>query len=123
MGGLISKNSGFTLIEILVALTIVGIASVIIVQGYISLTGLVRQIREYQLVNSFANNKLIQLVQRTDLSTTGVEDFENMEISWKSLDQSVGDGVRQVMIIVQWEGRRGLKEYKLTTLIEGGVYD
>lgn len=123
MSGLFSEDSGFTLIEILIALTIVGIACMIIVQGYISLTGLVRQIREYQLVNSFANNKLIQLVQRTDLSTTGVEDLEIMEISWQSLDQSVGAGVRQVMIIVEWQGRRGLKEYKLTTLIEGGIYE
>lgn len=123
MRGLISKNSGFTLIEVLIAVTIVGIAFVVIVQGYISLTGLVRQIREYQLVNFFATNKLTQLVQKTDLKTNGIEDLEIMEVSWKSLDQSVGQGVRQVMIIVEWQGSRGAKDYKLTTLIEGGLYE
>ncbi len=116
------KDTGFTLIEILVAVTIVGIAFAIIAHGYISLTGLVRQIREYQVVDSFANNKLNQVVRKIDPGVIGYHDLGLMEVDWQVIDLDMGDGVRRVTITVEWSGRRGPRTYQLTTLTEGGTY-
>ncbi|AZR72567.1 hypothetical protein BBF96_03705 [Anoxybacter fermentans] len=123
MKEVLTKNTGFTLIEIMVAVTIVGISFAVIVEGYISMSGLVQQMREYQLVSSFAKEKLNQLIHKVDLSSAGTEELGNLEVTWKSMNQDVGDGVRQVMIIVEWRGRKGPRSYQLTTLIEGGTYE
>ncbi|MCK4257728.1 MAG: type II secretion system protein [Halanaerobiales bacterium] len=123
MKGKRKKEAGFTLIEILIAVTIVGISFVVIMKGYMALTGLVQQMGEYQRVSSFASLKIDQVIQKVNDSTIGAEILGNLEINWQSIDQDVGDGVRRIMILIDWQSQKGPKEYKLTTLIGGGSYE
>ena len=119
MKKLFTQNAGFTLIEILVAVTIVAISFVVLIQGYLYMSGLVQNMREYQLVNAFAERKLNHQAQQMNDNTAGREKLKNIMVKWRIKDENVGDGVRQVMITVQWKGKNGSKEYQLTTLLEG----
>lgn len=118
---LLNEESAFTLIEILIAITIVGISFVVIIDGYISLSSLIQQMKEYQLISTFANNKLNQVIQKIEPGSAGVDQLGNLKLNWKSLNEEIGDGLSQVMIIVEWTGQKGRKEFKLTTLIAGGT--
>lgn len=123
MKAFLKQESGFTLIEIMVAVVIVGISFVVIIEGYMAMSGLVQQMKEYQLVSSFASQRMNQVIQKMDISTYGTEELRNLEVTWNSMEQSVGDGVKQLMVLVEWQGRKGPKQYQLTTLVGGGEYE
>lgn len=123
MRAFLKQGSGFTLIEIMVAVTIVGISFVVIVEGYMAMSGLIQQMKEYQLVSSFASQRITQLIQKMDVGSSGTEELTNLEVTWNSMEQSVGDGVKQLMILVEWQSRKGPKQYQLTTLVGGGDYE
>lgn len=124
MKGRLKQESGFTLIEIMVAVTIVGIAFAVIVEGYLAMSGLVQQIKEYQLVSSFARQKMHQVILKTD-PTTGGEDTlpSQIKVEWTSAEADMGDGVKRVSVYVNWQGQKGPKQYELATLINGGTYE
>lgn len=118
-----NNAKGFTLIEILVAVTIVGISFAVIVDGYMSMSRLVQQMKEYQLASSFAREKMNNLVQKIDKTTSGTETLNTLKVTWNAIYINVGDGVRRLTVAVDWENQKGKKEFQLTTLVEGGTYE
>lgn len=123
MRGLFGSKDGFSLIEIMIAVTIVGISFAVIAEGYIAMSSLVQQVKEYQLVSSFARNKMNQLTQKTDASLAGTDQLLTLEVNWNAVTADMGDGVQRVTVYVDWQSRKGQKQYQLTTLIEGGSYE
>lgn len=118
-----NNAKGFTLIEILVAVTIVGISFAVIVDGYMSMSRLVQQMKEYQLASSFAREKMNNLVQKIDRTTSGAETLNTLKVTWNAVYANVGDGVRRLTVYVDWNNQKGSKEFQLTTLVEGGTYE
>lgn len=123
MKGRCKNESGFTLIEILVAVVICGIAFTVIVEGYLAMSGLIQQMKEYQLVSSFAREKMNQLIHKTDQTTGGQDTLKTIPIEWHIDEANMGDGIRRVTIYVDWKGRKGERQFNLTTLTEGGSYE
>ena len=115
---------GFSLIEILVAVTIVGISFAIIVEGYVGMSRLVQQMKEYQLASSFAREKITQIVQKIDPTTAGsVTLTGGFKVTWNAVIADMSDGVRRLTVYVDWDSQKGDKQYELATLIEGGSYE
>lgn len=123
MKGYCKNDSGFTLIEILVAVVICGIALTVIVEGYLAMSGLIQQMKEYQLVSTFAREKMNQLIHQTDPTTGGQDTLKTIPVEWHIDEADMGDGLRRVTIYVDWKGRKGERQYEISTLTEGGTYE
>lgn len=117
------NESGFTLLEILVAVVICGIALTVMIEGYLAMSGLIQQMKEYQLVSTFAREKMNHLIHKTDPATGGQETVKTIPVEWHIDEADMGDGVRRVTISVDWQGYKGDRQFELSTLTEGGSYE
>ncbi len=107
------NEAGFTLMEVLIALVILGVGFSILVQGYsLILTSLEKQ-RDYSYLTSWAEGKLIEAVNRVELAPRGYFVHKGKEFRWSIKQKGMDDGLREIILNVEWTGPNGLNFYRI----------
>ena len=119
------KNSGFSLLEVLVAFSITALALGVLFQIYATGTQSVIAGKEYSKAVLIAQSKLDtfgDFSEPTDKELSGEENIYNWVTtvsSYPEINDTVKDtgiSIRLVAVKVSWQGRVGLRSVTLNTL-------
>lgn len=75
-------EAGFTLLEVLIAVTIVGISISILVSGFTEVNDTLLKGQEYTYMASFAETKLKAVINGIELSYSGYFDYQGRTYQW-----------------------------------------
>ena len=132
-----SNNSGFTLLEIIIALTILGISMGVILSSFSTSLKNIRVISEYDLASFLAQSKMEETLSLQEIEEDDevgyFEEFPNF--SWErvieemELPEDEGQPypeeyaerenfikMYKITVIVSWKRGENKKSYKLTTV-------
>lgn len=109
-------NKGFTLLEVLIALSVLAIALGAIIQSVAATTNNVGYLRDKTLAHWVAMNKVVELQAAADGwpplgNTDGTYEMANYEWYWKaSVEDSATPDIRQIKVEVRRdrEGKQAL---------------
>ncbi|MBM7557518.1 prepilin-type N-terminal cleavage/methylation domain-containing protein [Halanaerobacter jeridensis] len=75
-------EKGFTLVEVLIAATIVGISISILVSGFTEVNDTLFKGAEYSYLSTFAATKLRAVINGIELSYSGYVDYQGRSYQW-----------------------------------------
>ncbi|MBM7623785.1 prepilin-type N-terminal cleavage/methylation domain-containing protein [Sporohalobacter salinus] len=75
-------EKGFTLLEVLIAMTILGISISILVSGFSEVSDSIIKGQEYTYLSTFANSKLREVAIGLELSYSGYVDYQGQSYRW-----------------------------------------
>ena len=107
-----TKRSGFTLIEVMVALTVFAVSAVGLQSAIDQSTLSAMRLEEKAVANLVANNKLVEIRQLEEVPAVGTQDskVEMGEREWEleaEVKSTAVEGVLRVEIRVGLKGRNG----------------
>lgn len=124
---ILSPEAGVSLLEVLIAISILGISFMAIFSGLSSALRTVERVDHYTLVTNFAANKLNEVAMDSKLEPgqvlSGVSDFGlNWQARTELIDQRPGASADlpvqlvRVEVQVSWETSKGSQSFALQTL-------
>jgi len=111
------NEAGFTLMEVLVALVILGIGFSILIQGYSLIIDSLEKQRDYNYLVSWAEGKLIEVSNGLELTPRGYFTHNGKEFKWSIEHNVKGDGLREIVLNVEWPGPNGLRSYRVGRIV------
>jgi len=118
------KRRGFTLIEVLAALALIGVVLPVVMQGFSIANGLAASAKERTEASSLADSKLNELVATGDwklglLSGDFAPDKPNFH--WKAeLKNWDSSTLQELDVHVTWTSRGNDREFMVSTLVDQG---
>ncbi len=111
------KEEGFTLLEVLIALVILGIGFAILTQGYITINDGMDRNQNYSFISSWAGSKLNEITAGIELNTHGSFTYRDIVYNWWTEENYLDEGLKEIRLIVEEYGRGDRGRYSLTRLI------
>lgn len=112
----INNEEGFTLIETLIALVILGIGLSILVEGYLIVTDSIEYQRDYNYVLNWSETKMAEIVHKYELGRHGNFEYSGKVFQWNVEESYNADqseiGLKTINLIVKWRGSNGSKTYR-----------
>lgn len=117
-------SRGFTLLEVLVALAILGVAVVASIQGFAQGLRLLKLAGDHQRAMLLADQKTREVVDPAEGRQEGTEGRFAWTRTISAVDTPARAGVYRIVVDVRWDGRRHvaidtLKTAALTTAVPG----
>jgi len=107
-------DRGFTLIEVLIAMVILGISLSIFVHGFMGVNDGIERRRDYTYIASWSESKLNEIVSGSELATHGDFLYKDNLCSWSLEENYIDQGVRDLKLIVRWSGGQGEYSYSIS---------
>jgi len=105
-------KSGFTLLEVLIAMTILGISISILVAGFSEVSDSLVKGQDYTYLSTFATTKLTEVATGMELSYSGYLDYQEMTYQWYiDTHYKEDENIEQLELII--ESRQGNQLYSL----------
>lgn len=119
----VQSKAGFTLIETLIALVILGVALAILVEGFLSITTTMDRQKDYNYLMARTEEKMIEVVNGIELATHGNFEYQGREYHWIIEEEVLEAGLKKIVLNVQWQGRNSEMNYSINrTIIESSYY-
>lgn len=142
-----NNEDGFTLLETLIALIILGISLSILVEGYIVVTDSIQNNRNHNYIITWSDSKMNQITSGTELARHGSFEYMNQNFNWRVEEKSlvngsefkmryleenenefsvvmseiltrgISKGLKEIQLIVEWNGSNGIRDYQSKRLI------
>ncbi len=118
-----NPEAGFTLLEVLVAVTILGIGLAALMEGFAAGVLLLQNTRNSSIAIILAEGKLAEV--ENGLETADAGDFRNAgeeysRYRWRvAREPGEAEGVQKVTVTVSWDSPRGVKSYVLSSALFG----
>ncbi|QTL97159.1 prepilin-type N-terminal cleavage/methylation domain-containing protein [Iocasia frigidifontis] len=106
-----SNEKGFTLIEVLIAMVILGISFTILIEGYRTIMASAERNRDYLLAAKWSEDKLISIVNGDDSDRRGYFEENGKEYSWWVEEKCLDDNLIRFDLIMSWPGLRAEIKY------------
>ncbi|OCL27227.1 hypothetical protein U472_07085 [Orenia metallireducens] len=107
-------NRGFTLIEVLIAMVILGISLSILIHGFMSINDGIERRRDYTYIASWADGKFDEIVSGIELATHGDFLYKGNLCYWKLEEDYIDEGIRGLKLIIRWKGSKGEYSYSVS---------
>lgn len=114
-------QQGFTLLETLIAIVILGISISILVEGFITVTDTIEYQRYYNYLINWSDSKINEIATGHELARHGFFEYSGRMFYWnvketlKYSDELAG--LREINLTIEWQGSIGKKTYSITRLI------
>lgn len=112
-----NNENGFTLLEVLIALIILGISFSVLIQGYTEVLGSKSFNQNYNYVLEWSVDKMIEFENKVKLSTHGQFKFKGKAFVWWIEERYYEENINRLTLNVSWQGFNGKKNYSISRLI------
>ena len=114
---MINNQSGFTLMEVLIAVIIMGISFTIIMDGMMGITDNLARVKSYNYINSWAKSKLNQFTTGKNLQPHGEFKYRNQYYQWHFKKSYPDSFLTKITLQIEWMGNDKPQTYSISTLI------
>ncbi|MDI6736724.1 MAG: prepilin-type N-terminal cleavage/methylation domain-containing protein, partial [bacterium] len=109
-----SNSKGFTLIEVMVAITILALSLIVILNLFSRTISSTADIRNYTIGLILAQSKITEIKSKLETNLEGIFENGDVEYEWAvAINQSPWEGVEEIQLQVFWQGRKGQKSIEL----------
>ncbi|ACL70615.1 prepilin-type N-terminal cleavage/methylation domain-containing protein [Halothermothrix orenii] len=113
---MVVREQGFTLVEVLVAMVVIGVCLGILFNGYTRIARSIEAAREYSFVNK-QGQKIMVNVSNGIGANRGRIIYGGKEYWWWAERISLENGLTRLNINVEWQGRNGYKQQTFSRLL------
>ena len=113
----VEKEKGFTLLEVLISLAIIGIALVVILKVQFYNLKLCAESKNILIAKMLAQEKMAKVELTEELEVEEGAFPENKDFSWILNSDEVEKGLRKVDLKVIWKEGNLLKDFCITTYL------
>lgn len=120
------KEGGFTLLETLIAMVILGVSITILVEAYLTVTNGIEYQRTYNFLTAWSGDKMTELVNGMELARHGSFEHNGREFKWyveerydlsEFTDNDTGNGLKKMELIVEWQDRYIIRNYRVSRIV------
>lgn len=111
------NEEGFTLLEVLIAMVIMGISFSILVHGFIQVNAGIESNQNYTYVSSWAVAKINELASGIELNNHGQFKYQEEIYDWSVEEYYLDDNIKKMVLKIEWEENTRMKHYSLTRLV------
>jgi prepilin-type N-terminal cleavage/methylation domain-containing protein len=116
-----NRQSGFSLLEVLAVLTLLGMTTGVITASFLQSTATQKQLSGRLTALVLGESKLAEVLSGAESTSSGNFDPPyNKDYSWESQSESQENGISIVTVTVKWSGRDGKPRQKV---IKGACLD
>jgi type II secretion system protein I len=109
-----SKKQGFTLIEVMVAMTIIAVSLIVIINLFSKTLRASNQLRNYTIGLILAQSKMAQIKTHLETELEGIFQEDDVKYEWLvNTYKTEFEGIEKIQLIILWEGRKGKKSIEL----------
>ncbi|MFP4662096.1 MAG: type II secretion system protein [Halanaerobiales bacterium] len=136
---------GFTLLDTLIAMVILGISLSILVEGYLIVTDSIQNNRNHNYIITWSESKMSQIINGTELARHGSFEYMSQNFNWRVeekllvsgsdfkirylegndsrsgigevLNQGTSKGLKEIQLIVEWNASNGIRDHQSRRLI------
>ncbi len=120
------SEEGFTLLETLIALVILGISISILVEAYLIVTDSIEYQRNYNFVLNWSDGKMNELINGIELARHGSFEYLEKSFQWsveegfldnnfKNIEEK--NGLKTIELTVKWQSANSVKDYRTTRVV------
>jgi len=117
----IKGQQGFTLLETLIAMVILGISISILVEGFLIVTDTIEYQRHYNYLINWSESKINEIASGSELARHGGFEYSGRLFQWsveESFQYSEGlTGLREINLSIEWQGSNSRNTYIISRLI------
>jgi prepilin-type N-terminal cleavage/methylation domain-containing protein len=106
-------ESGFTLMEVLIALVVLGIGFSILIEGFIGINNNLIQIKNYNYLINWSQTKLNQLVTETVIQQSGNFKYQNQQYQWWVEETYLDQYLKKINLNIKWNKNN---KYSISTI-------
>ncbi|MEW6096914.1 MAG: prepilin-type N-terminal cleavage/methylation domain-containing protein [bacterium] len=108
------KDVGFTLIEVMVAITIFAVSVIVIINLFSKTIMASSDIRNYTIGLILAQSKMVQIKTGMETELEGIFEEGDVEYKWVvQTNKSEFEGIEEIQLQIFWEGRKEKKNIEL----------
>lgn len=111
------RQDGFTLIEVLVAMVILGVGFSILIEGFISLNNGIKRNEDYTYIASWANSKMNKIAAGIELNRHGSFQYNGNYYNWWVEELYSEENLIKVKLNVEIDGIEEKNKYSITRLL------
>lgn len=120
------KEEGFTLLETLIAMVILGISISILVEAYLTVTNGIEYQKTYNYVLGWSGDKMTELVNDIELARHGNFKYADKYFQWHVeenlnvrdfIDEELSSGLKKIDLLVEWQDNNGIRNYRISRII------
>jgi prepilin-type N-terminal cleavage/methylation domain-containing protein len=116
------QEAGFTLLEVVIAVVIMGLAFGVLMRGFLGANQLLGSNESHTYVSNWAESKLAEITTGLTYVPQGEISHSNKDYDWsieeRQLDlEAINGGLKKVIIQVEWKEGGRKKSYSLSRLI------
>lgn len=117
----LKSQQGFTLLETLIAMVILGISISILVEGFLIVTDTIEYQRNYNYLINWSESKINEIAGGRELARHGGFEYSERLFQWsveESFQYSEGlTGLRKINLTIEWQGSNSKNTYIISRLI------
>lgn len=122
----LGKEEGFTLLETLIAMVILGVSIAILVEAYLTVTNGIEYLRIYNYLVAWSGDKMTELINGMELARHGNFELNGREFKWyveekynlsELAGNETGNGLKKMELIVEWQDRKVIKNYRISRIM------
>lgn len=112
-----NNQDGFTLIEVLIAVTILGIGFAVLINGFTGVLVSNERSSDYLYVVSWADKKLIKVTNDIELNRHGSFEYKNKRFDWWIEEGYLETDLKKITLKVEWKLKNNTVTYSQERLV------
>lgn len=114
---MINKEEGFTLIEVIIAMVIMGIGFSIFIQGFMEINNGLENKLNYTYLSNWATIKLDELESQIELNGHGSFKYREQLYKWHIEEAYINPKLKKLKIVISWKASNRRKKYSLSRVV------
>ncbi|OCL25997.1 hypothetical protein U472_08190 [Orenia metallireducens] len=112
-----NNEDGFTLLEVIIAMAILGIGFAILTQGFTEVNDGIEGNSNYNYISIWAESKISELTTKIELNNHGVFFYQNNEYKWWTVEKHLDKDLKELILYIGWQEDGIEKNYSIKRIL------